>query len=61
MVRRSQNQREPDLSPERALRALSQQLEKLQSLKNRNFHEAESEKTEWEYLTYDIIEDTFGK
>jgi hypothetical protein len=39
MPRKSQNQRNPSLSPEKALRALSQQLEKLQSLKNRNFGE----------------------
>jgi hypothetical protein len=60
MARKSQNQKEPTLLPERALRALSQQLVELQNLKNRPFQEAESERDEWEHLTENIIEATFG-
>ena len=46
--------------PERALRALTQQLEGLQKLKNRAYQEAAAEETEWEHLTRSIIESAFG-
>jgi hypothetical protein len=58
--RRPQQKKEPNIPPERAVRALSQQLTMLHSLKGRNYREAESKKTEWEHLTQDIIEGAFG-
>ena len=48
------------MSPERALRALTQQLDELQKLKNRNYEEADAEETEWTHLTQNIIEAAFG-
>lgn len=59
-ARKPQMQKEPTIPPERAIKAISQQLVKLQQLKNRNFREAEAEKNEWEHLTENIIESTFG-
>ena len=50
----------PTLAPERALKALREQLDALQKLKNRNYQEAEKEETEWRYLTESIIENAFG-
>jgi hypothetical protein len=42
------------------LKALTQQLENLQRLKNRRYDEADSEETEWEHLTQNIIAAAFG-
>ena len=58
--RKAPAQKEPTLSPERTLRSISQQLEDLQKLKNRNYQEADAEETEWEHLTRGIIEAGFG-
>src|ERR1700733_2272931 len=52
--------KEPTLAPERALGAVTQQLEHLQNLKNRQHHKANLEKKEWEHLTQNIIEAAFG-
>ena len=52
--------KEPTIAPERALRAITQQLEGLQKLKNRTYEEADAEETEWEHLTRSIIEAGFG-
>lgn len=60
MARQTQTRKEPNIPPERALKALSQQLEGLQKLKGRDFREAEAEKREWQHLTENIIESTFG-
>ena len=48
------------LDPERALKALCEQLDTLQKLKNRHYQEAEGEETNWRYLTESIIENAFG-
>lgn len=48
------------MPPDRALRALTQQLEGLQRLKNRTYEAADAEETEWEHLTRSIIEAAFG-
>jgi hypothetical protein len=50
----------PTLAPERALKALTLQLDALQKLKNRSYHEADAEETEWAHFTYGIIEAAFG-
>ncbi|MGD0129552.1 MAG: hypothetical protein ABSF46_29875 [Terriglobia bacterium] len=60
MARKVAVQKEPTLAPERALRALTQQLDSLQKLKNRRYDEADSDETEWEHLTEGIIEAAFG-
>ncbi len=51
---------DPTLPPDRALRALAQQLDRLQKLKDRSCEEADAEETEWEHLTQSIIEGAFG-
>jgi hypothetical protein len=48
------------MAPDRALRALTQQLDRLQNLKNRKYEEADAEETEWAHLTQNIIETAFG-
>lgn len=48
------------MAPERAVRALTQQLDRLQNLKNRKYEEADAEETEWAHLTQNIIETAFG-
>jgi hypothetical protein len=53
-------QKEPALPPERALKALTQQLEGLQKLKNRTYQDADAEEKEWEHLTQSVIEAAFG-
>ena len=60
MARKATPQSEPTIPPERALKALIQQLEVLQHLKGRNHQEAEAQETEWRHLTQHIIEGTFG-
>jgi hypothetical protein len=60
MPRKAAVQKEPTLAPERAFRALTQQLDSLQKLKNRRYDEADSDKTEWEHLTEGIIQAAFG-
>jgi hypothetical protein len=46
--------------PDRGLKALAQQLDTLQRLKNRTYQEADSDETEWQHLTEGIIEAAFG-
>lgn len=58
--RKAAVQKEPTLAPDRALRALTEQLEALQKLKGRSYQEADAEETEWEHLTQSIIEASFG-
>ena len=53
-------QKEPTLQPDRALRAIAEQLDGLQKLKGRKYDEAEADETEWEHLTQSIIEGAFG-
>jgi hypothetical protein len=60
MARKAAAQKEPTISPDRALRAVTQQLDELQKLKNRNYEEADAEETEWMHLTQNIIEAAFG-
>lgn len=60
MPRKAVVQMEPTLAPERALRAIMEQLDGLQKLKGRRYDEAESEETEWEHLTQSIIEGALG-
>jgi len=59
-TRKAVTQKEPTLPPERALRALTQQLDGLQKLKNRSCEEADAAETEWEHFTQSIIEAAFG-
>lgn len=60
MARKAAAQRGPTVSPQRALAALTQQLERLQKLKNREYQEADAEETEWVHLTQSVIEAAFG-
>jgi hypothetical protein len=60
MARKAVAQKPPTIAPDRALKALVQQLDGLQKLKNRQYPEAEAEETEWEHLTQGIIETAFG-
>ena len=53
-------QKPPTLAPDRALKALTQQLDRFQKLKNRRYSEADAEETEWQHLTQGIIESAFG-
>jgi hypothetical protein len=53
-------QKPSTLTPGRALKALTQQLDLLQKLKNRGYQEADAEETEWTHLTQGIIEAAFG-
>jgi hypothetical protein len=53
-------QKQPILGPERAMRAITEQLDALQKLKDRECQEAEAEETEWEHVTRGIIELAFG-
>ena len=53
-------QKEPTIPRDRALRALTQQLEGLEKLKNRSYDEADAEETKWEKITESIIEAAFG-
>lgn len=53
-------QKPPNIAPERALRALVEQVEALQKLKGRHYQEADAEETEWMHLTQSIIEGAFG-
>ena len=54
------DQKEPALYPGRAIRALQEQLDGLQKLKDRKYQEAELEETEWEHVTQGIVEAAFG-
>jgi hypothetical protein len=60
MARKAVAQKPPTVAPDRALRALTQQLDGLQKLKNRSYQEADAEETEWTHLTQSIIEAAFG-
>jgi hypothetical protein len=60
VARKTVIQRQPTLAPDRALRALTQQLDRLQNLKNRGYEEADAEETEWRHFTQNIIELAFG-
>ena len=54
-------QKQPTIKLERALRALTEQLEALQKLRGRHSQEADAEETEWMHLTQSIIEAAFGE
>lgn len=60
MPRKAVAQKPPTIPPERALQALTQQLDALQKIKSRQYDEAEEEETKWEQLTQSIIEGAFG-
>jgi hypothetical protein len=53
-------EKQPTMLPDRALRALTQQLDGLQKLKNRRYDEVDAEETEWRHFTQNIIEAAFG-
>jgi len=53
-------QKPPAIPPERALKALTEQLDELQKLRGRQYDEAEADETEWKHLTQGIIETAFG-
>jgi hypothetical protein len=48
------------ITPERALRALTEQLDALQKLRDRQYQKAEGDEAEWRHLTRSIIEACFG-
>ncbi|HSB16350.1 MAG TPA: hypothetical protein VLE22_18010 [Bryobacteraceae bacterium] len=58
--RKAPIQKQPTLAPDRASRALAQQIDALQKLKGCEYQEADAEETEWEHLTQGIIEAAFG-
>ncbi len=60
VTRKAPDQKEPTLCPDRTIRALQEQLDSLQKLRNRNYQEADLEETEWEHLTRGILEAGFG-
>jgi hypothetical protein len=60
MVQRKATQRQPTLDPGRPIRVLGQQLESLQKLKDRRHDEADSDETEWEHTTGNVIVAAFG-
>jgi hypothetical protein len=53
-------QKQPTISPERALKALTGRLDALQRLKGRQYDEAATDETEWKHFTQSIIEAVFG-
>ena len=59
-TRKAVAQKEPTIALDRALKALRQQLEALQRLKNCSYQEATAEETEWRHFTESIIETAFG-
>jgi hypothetical protein len=50
----------PDLSFEKAFAHLSQQIEKLQTFRNKNYQDAQAEEEEWFQLTHKLIQRAFG-
>jgi hypothetical protein len=58
--RKAPVQKEPTLPPDRALKAIEQQIDSLQKLKGRRYDEASADETEWLHLTQSIIEGAFG-
>ena len=50
----------PSLTPERAYAAIKKQLESLQTLRGKNYMEAEQQERQWTMLTQSIIERSFG-
>jgi hypothetical protein len=53
-------EKEPTIPPGRALKAIAQQIDSLQKLKNRAYDEAHADETQWEHQTLSIIEAAFG-
>jgi hypothetical protein len=49
-------QKQPTIKPERALRALTEQLEALQKLRGRHSQEADAEETEWMHLSNRLLQ-----
>ena len=60
MTKKPIAQQEPALPPERAIKAIAQQLEALEKLKGRRHDEAEKDETEWNHFTQSIVEAAFG-
>jgi hypothetical protein len=58
--RKAPIQKEPTIAPDRALTAITRQLDYLQRLKGRKYDEAEAGETEWQHTTQGIIEAAFG-
>ncbi len=59
-TRKAPDQKEPTLSPERAIRALSEQIGKLQTFGGLRWQQGEQQESEWQTLTLNIIEAAFG-
>jgi len=53
-------QKPPTLPPDRALKALTQQLDGLQKLKDRQYAEAAADESAWTHFTEGVIEAAFG-
>lgn len=60
MATRRMLEKKPTLPPERSLKALTQQLESLQTLKTRNYNEAAADETAWVHMTETVVEAAFG-
>lgn len=59
-TRKAAVQKEPSLPPERALKAIAQQIDSLEKLKGRRYDEAEADEREWALSTQGLIEGAFG-
>jgi len=53
-------QKQPTIPPDRALKALTQQLDELRKLENRKYDEAYQDETQWMHFTENIVEGAFG-
>ena len=60
MARKAATQKPPTVTADRAVKALTQQLDTLQKIKVRRYDEADAEQAEWEQLTQSLIEAAFG-
>lgn len=60
MPRKPATQKEPTIPPDRALKALTQQLDGLKKLKDRQYAEAAADESGWTHFTESVIEGAFG-
>ena len=61
MAKKSPPPKPADWQPEQTLRALQKQLQELEKLKGRNFHEARHDEQQWENLTLNVLIHGFGE
>jgi hypothetical protein len=60
LPRKAAVQREATLPPDRALKAITAQLDELGKLKGRRYDEASGDETKWQHQTHSIIEAVYG-